>query len=118
MMDLGREKEAMRMLVDIMRWVGQEYMQVLDFVDLVKKEVLLAIELAPRNQRNDALRWLMNTLLEQEKHEIGDDPSKPGAGFEMPFQAYELIQMIDHTLEAAISNSLLGATRSTSIFMT
>jgi len=107
MMDLGREKEAMSMLVDILRWVGQEYMQVLDFVDLVKKEVLLAIELAPRNQRTEALKWLMNSLIQQEGLEIGDDPEHPGVGFEMPFQAFELIQMIDHTLEAAISNEKL-----------
>lgn len=107
LMDLGREKEAMGMLIDVLRWVGQDYMQVLDFVDLVKKEVLLAIELAPRNQRTEALRWLMNTLVQQEKLEIGDNPDQPGMGFEMPFQAYELIQMIDHTLEAAISNEKL-----------
>lgn len=107
LMDLGREKEAMARLVDIMNWVGEDYMQVLDFVDLVKKEVLLAIELAPRNQRTEALKCLMNTLVEQERLEIGDDRTHPGAGFEMPFQAYELIQMIDHTLEAAISNEKL-----------
>ncbi len=107
LMDLGREKEAMARLSDILDWVGQDYMQVLDFVDLVKKEVLLAIELAPRNQRVEALRHLMNSLVAQEKHEIGDDPAHPGAGFEMPFQAYEIIQMVDHTLEAAISNEKL-----------
>ena len=107
LMDLGREKEAMARLVDIMRWVGEDFMQVLDFVDLVKKEVLLTVELAPRNQRTEALKWLMSTLREQERLEIGDDPTHPGAGFEMPFQAYELIQMIDHTLEAAISNEKL-----------
>jgi hypothetical protein len=107
LMDLGREKDAMRMLVDIMKWVGEDYMQVLDFVDLVKKEVLLAVELAPRNQRTDALRHLMETLIEQERLEIGDDPDHPGVGFQTSFQAYELIQMIDHTLEAAISNEKL-----------
>jgi len=68
---------------------------------------LLTVELAPRNQRTEALKWLMSTLREQERLEIGDDPTHPGAGFEMPFQAYELIQMIDHTLEAAISNEKL-----------
>ena len=107
LMDLGREKEAMIMLVDVLRWVGRDFMQVLDFVDLVKKEVLLAIELAPRNQRTEALRALMSTLVEQERLEIGEDPNHPGTGFEMPFQAYEIIQMIDHTLEAAISNEKL-----------
>lgn len=107
LMDLGREKEAMQMLVEILRWVSKDYMQVLDFVDLIKKEVLLAIELAPRNQRTESLRWLMNTLVEQERLEIGTDPNRPGTGFEMPFQAYEIIQMIDHTLEAAISNEKL-----------
>ena len=107
LMDLGREKEAMTRLADVIDWVGQDYMQVLDFVDLVKKEVLLAIELAPRNQRVEALRHLMDALVAQEKHEIGTDPLHPGAGFEMPFQAYEIIQMIDHTLEAAISNEKL-----------
>ena len=107
LMDLGREKEAMARLVDIMRWVGEDFMQVLDFVDLVNKEVLLTIELAPRNQRTEALKCLMNTLREQEKLEMGSDSTHPGAGFEMPFQAYELIQMIDHTLEAAISNEKL-----------
>lgn len=107
LMDLGREKEAMQMLVDILKWVAKDYMQVLDFVDLVKKEVLLAIELAPRNQRTEALRHLMSTLVEQERLEIGTDPEHPGTGFEMPFQAYEIIQMIDHTLEAAISNEKL-----------
>ncbi len=107
LMDLGREKDAMRMLVDIMKWVGEDYMQVLDFVDLVKKEVLLAVELAPRNQRTDALKHLMETLIEQERLEIGEDPDHPGVGFQTSFQAYELIQMIDHTLEAAISNEKL-----------
>lgn len=107
LMDLGREKKAMARLADIIDWVGQDYMQVLDFVDLVKKEVLLAIELAPRNQRVEALRHLMSSLVAQEQHEIGNDPKHPGAGFEMPYQAYELIQMIDHTLEAAISNEKL-----------
>lgn len=106
-MDLGREKEAMNMLIDVLKWVGQDYMQVLDFVDLIKKEVLLAVELAPRNQRTEALRCLMTTLIEQEKLEMGTNPDAPGMGFEMPFQAYELIQMIDHTLEAAISNEKL-----------
>ncbi len=111
LMDLGREKDAMERLSDIVDWVGLEYMQVLDFVDLVKKEVLLAIELSPRNQRVEALRHLMKSLLMQEKHEIGDDPKKPGAGFEIAYQAYEVIQMIDHTLEAAISNEKLALRR-------
>lgn len=107
MMDLGREKEALKMLVDILKWVGQDYMQVLDFVDLIKKEVLLGIELAPRNQRTEVLRWLMNTLIEQERLEIGEDSNAHGHGFEIPFQAHELIQMIDSTLEAAVSNEKL-----------
>jgi hypothetical protein len=107
MMDLGREKDAMVMLTRTLRWVAKDYMQVLDFVDLVKKEVLLAVELSPRNQRTDALRTLMQALLEQERLEIGDDKERPGQGFELPFQAYEIIQMIDHTLEAAISNEKL-----------
>ena len=107
MMDLGREKEAMDMITYIMNWVGQDFMQVLDFVDLVKKEILLAVELAPRNQRTEALRTLMNTLIIQETMEIGTDPANKGMSFELPFQAYELIQMIDHTLEAAVSNEKL-----------
>jgi hypothetical protein len=107
MMDLGREKDAMQMLTRTLRWVAKDYMQVLDFVDLVKKEVLLAVELSPRNQRIDALRTLMQALVEQERLEIGEDKERPGAGFELPFQAYEIIQMIDHTLEAAISNEKL-----------
>lgn len=107
MMDLGREKEAMEMITYIMNWVSQDFMQVLDFVDLVKKEILLAIELAPRNQRTEALRTLMNTLVVQETMEIGTDPDHKGMSFELPFQAYELIQMIDHTLEAAVSNEKL-----------
>jgi hypothetical protein len=107
MMDLGREKDAMVMLTRTLRWVAKDYMQVLDFVDLVKKEVLLAVELSPRNQRTDALRTLMQALVEQERLEIGEDKDRPGQGFELPFQAYEIIQMIDHTLEAAISNEKL-----------
>jgi nicotinamide mononucleotide adenylyltransferase len=50
---------------------------------------------------------LMQALVEQERLEIGEDKDRPGAGFELPFQAYEIIQMIDHTLEAAISNEKL-----------
>ena len=47
LMALGREKEALTRLNTIMQWVGQDGMQPLDVVDLVDKEVLQAIELAP-----------------------------------------------------------------------
>ena len=107
LMDLGDERAAMERLSLVLKWVGQEFMQVIDFADLVMNEVLLTFEMAPRNTRQDALGTLMEVLLKQEHHERGEDPQNPGMGFELSFQAFQIILMLDHTLEAAVSNEKL-----------
>lgn len=107
MMDLGRERESMDITARLLGWLGREFIQILDLSDILQKEVLLTMEAAPRAHRAEVLRHLLGAVLNQERLEIGPDPSKPGRGFSSPFQAMEIIRMLDATLEAAVSNERL-----------
>ncbi len=85
----------------------EQFMSELDLVDLVRREALLVLEGLPLEQRRDPLRELLEAYLAAEKLYTGGNAPRAGDTYIDTRVELEVIKMLDHVMEAAISSRLL-----------
>jgi hypothetical protein len=83
--------------------MATQQFQLIDFVDVVRKEVLVLIELCSPMERQELLSRLMETILVQEALLVDDK----GSLLDSPGYAREFLEMLDLVLEAAVGHDTL-----------
>jgi hypothetical protein len=97
LLDLGHDARALALANDTLDWLAETRIDCLDFVDVIRSEALMVVELAPPEQRNLTLRHLTRTV--QAAHE--GLPHRLNS----PVYAFAWLEMLDQIAEAAVSKT-------------
>ncbi|MBA2664499.1 MAG: hypothetical protein H0U74_19585 [Bradymonadaceae bacterium] len=105
LIDVGRRQAGIALAAATLGWMRDQHFELLDLIDLIRKEVLVLIELCSPSERLELLRRLMETIVAQEA--LFSQGNAYGSMLELSVFAREFLEMLDLVLEAAVGHDTL-----------